>query len=258
MNTVHTHLMKPVNERCSERNNTDLVGVTWPRAGAQKSRVGQEQYPRIAGQIAIWASGGSDSGSERPLAAPRSIVVRETIARISARSKDLNHDHIIEDRQGFRSAPEIASAPALSELPIGGSRWVDCGAADPGPIYRARKRAEDICVSCTIVVQEDEWLREVGLEYMVCSTGWQYCRYSEETSWEVWTNRVEVQRKVDRASRTFVRTVVEAFELPLGTTVVARVFVHFERAVVAYSVSGVREPEDVGEGDRHRQEFWRP
>ncbi|XP_003367304.1 probable deoxycytidylate deaminase [Trichinella spiralis] len=32
---------------CSGRNNTDLVGVTWPRAGAQKSRVGQEQYPRI-------------------------------------------------------------------------------------------------------------------------------------------------------------------------------------------------------------------
>ncbi|XP_003367115.1 conserved hypothetical protein [Trichinella spiralis] len=65
---------------CSGRNNTDLVGVTWPRAGAQKSRVGQEQYPRIAGQIAIWASGGSESGSERPPAAPRSIVVRETMA----------------------------------------------------------------------------------------------------------------------------------------------------------------------------------
>ncbi|XP_003369565.1 putative Alpha-amylase [Trichinella spiralis] len=55
-----------INVFCSGRNNTDLVGVTWPRAGAQKSRVGQEQYPRIAGQIAIWASGGSESGSERP------------------------------------------------------------------------------------------------------------------------------------------------------------------------------------------------
>ncbi|KRX11966.1 hypothetical protein T07_2226 [Trichinella nelsoni] len=41
------------------------------------------------------------------------------------------------------SAPEIASAPAVSELPIGGSCWVDRGAADPGPIYRARKRAAD-------------------------------------------------------------------------------------------------------------------
>ncbi|XP_003371038.1 conserved hypothetical protein, partial [Trichinella spiralis] len=65
---------------CSGRNNTDLVGVTWPRAGAQKSRVGQEQYPRIAGQIAIWASGGSDPGSERPPAAPQSIVFLETMA----------------------------------------------------------------------------------------------------------------------------------------------------------------------------------
>ncbi|XP_003370564.1 putative nicotinate phosphoribosyltransferase, partial [Trichinella spiralis] len=37
-----------------------------------------------------------------------------------------------------------------------------------------------------------------------------------------------------------------------------RVFVHLERLVATYSVSGVREPEDVGEGDRHRQEFWRP
>ncbi|XP_003370734.1 hypothetical protein Tsp_09945 [Trichinella spiralis] len=70
---------KIFNYLCSGRNNTDLVGVTWPRAGAQKSRVGQEQYPRIAGQIAIWASGGSESGSERPPAAPRSIVVRETL-----------------------------------------------------------------------------------------------------------------------------------------------------------------------------------
>ncbi|KRX34714.1 hypothetical protein T09_13803, partial [Trichinella sp. T9] len=36
---------------------------------------------------------------------------------------------------GCRSAPEIASAPATSELPIGGSRRVDRGAADLGPIY---------------------------------------------------------------------------------------------------------------------------
>ncbi|KRY52724.1 hypothetical protein T03_7998 [Trichinella britovi] len=32
-----------------------------------------------------------------------------------------------------------------------------------------------------------------------CSTGCQYCRYSKETNWEVWTNRVEMQRKDDRA-----------------------------------------------------------
>ncbi|KRZ95662.1 hypothetical protein T08_4825 [Trichinella sp. T8] len=56
------------------RNNTDPVGVTWPRGGTQKSLVGQEQYPRATGQIAIWASGGSESESERPPAAPRSIA----------------------------------------------------------------------------------------------------------------------------------------------------------------------------------------
>ncbi|KRZ50123.1 hypothetical protein T02_1604 [Trichinella nativa] len=87
--------------RCTPGKPGEVSDVTWPRAGAQKSRVRQEQNPRNANQIAIWASGGSESGS----------------------------------------APEIASAPAASELPIGGSRRVDCGAADPGPIYRARMRA---------------------------------------------------------------------------------------------------------------------
>ncbi|KRX37883.1 hypothetical protein T05_14362, partial [Trichinella murrelli] len=55
--------------------------------------------------------------------------------------QDPNHDHIIGCRRGCRSAPEIASAPAASELPIGGSRRVDRGPADLGPIYMARKRA---------------------------------------------------------------------------------------------------------------------
>ncbi|KRY34762.1 hypothetical protein T01_1271 [Trichinella spiralis] len=182
---------------CSGRNNTDLVGVTWPRAGAQKSRVGQEQYPRIAGQIAIWASGGSESGSERPPAAPRSIVVRETMA-------------------SFRSAPEIASAPAASELPIGGS-----------------------------LVQEDALvarsrLRIRGLQYWL-----QYCRIPKSRIGKC--GRTESKCKEGRSSERLV-----------GTTVVARVFVHFERAVATYRVSGVREPEDVREGDRHRREFLDP
>ncbi|KRX11784.1 hypothetical protein T07_3538 [Trichinella nelsoni] len=59
------------------------------------------------------------------------------------------------------SAPEIASAPA-----------------ETGEIYGIG----GICVS---------W-------YDSCTRG-RYCRYSKETSWEVWTNRVEVQRKDDRA-----------------------------------------------------------
>ncbi|KRZ81328.1 hypothetical protein T08_9195, partial [Trichinella sp. T8] len=74
---------------CTGRNNIDPVCVTWPRGGTQKSRVGQEQYPRTAGQIAIWASGGSESGSERPPAAPRSIGVHETIKAAAVRPKGM-------------------------------------------------------------------------------------------------------------------------------------------------------------------------
>ncbi|XP_003368249.1 conserved hypothetical protein, partial [Trichinella spiralis] len=62
-----------------------------------------------------------------------------------------------------------------------------------------------------------------------------------------------------RSARKDDRARDSAFDLPLGTTVVARVFVHFERAVATYSVSGVREPEDVREGDRHRRDpltYW--
>ncbi|KRX53540.1 hypothetical protein T09_4733 [Trichinella sp. T9] len=51
----------PVN--CSERNNTDLVGVTWPGAGGRKSRVGRGQYPHPVGQIVISAYG--SPGRER-------------------------------------------------------------------------------------------------------------------------------------------------------------------------------------------------
>ncbi|KRZ81219.1 hypothetical protein T08_11237 [Trichinella sp. T8] len=146
--------------------------------------------------------------------------------------EDPNHDHLIGCRRGCRSAPEIASAPAASELPIGGSRR--CG---------------------TTVVQEDELVASsLALNTRVCSTGCQYCRYSEESSWEVSTNRVEVQRKDDRARDSCVPE-RKAFELPLETTVVARIFVHFECAVATCSVSGVRESEDVREGDRHQQEF---
>ncbi|KRX33810.1 hypothetical protein T05_13206 [Trichinella murrelli] len=54
---------------CYERNDTNLVGATCPRAGAQRSRVKQEQYPRTTGQIALLASGGTGLRSERPPAA---------------------------------------------------------------------------------------------------------------------------------------------------------------------------------------------
>ncbi|KRZ61979.1 hypothetical protein T02_13482, partial [Trichinella nativa] len=70
----------------------------------------------------------------------------------------------------------------------------------------------------------------------------------------MWTNRVEVQRKDDRARDSYVPE-RKAFELPLGTTVVARIFVHFERAVATCSASGVGEPEDVREGDRHQSTY---
>ncbi|KRZ51096.1 hypothetical protein T02_7756 [Trichinella nativa] len=68
-----------------------------------------------------------------------------------------------------RSAPEIASAPAASELPIGGSRRVDRGPADLGPIYMARKRAADTYTYIHIPrsVPKTSWLRAVGFEYVV-------------------------------------------------------------------------------------------
>ncbi|KRZ53672.1 hypothetical protein T02_992 [Trichinella nativa] len=121
--------------------------------------------------------------------------------------KDPNHDHLIGCRRGCRSAPEIASAPAVSELPIGGSRRIDRGPADLDSIYMARKLAADIdvCVSCcTTVLQADELIARSWFRKRGCSTGGQYCRYSKETNWEVWTNRIELQRKDDRARDSYV------------------------------------------------------
>ncbi|KRY28675.1 hypothetical protein T01_8996, partial [Trichinella spiralis] len=88
-------------------------------------------------------------GSERPFAAPRLTVVRETMARTPARSKDLNHDDIIGCRQGFRSAPEMASAPRRASGPLV-VRVSQPRGAEPGSIYRARKCAvSHLCNSCT-------------------------------------------------------------------------------------------------------------
>ncbi|KRX33017.1 hypothetical protein T09_10682, partial [Trichinella sp. T9] len=86
-------------------------------------------------------------------------------------------------------------------LPIGGSRRVDRGPADPGPIYMARKRAAGIYIyihisrpvrisvytrvrQCgTTVVPEDELVASsLALNTWFCSTGCQHCRYSEESS----------------------------------------------------------------------------
>ncbi|KRZ62320.1 hypothetical protein T02_1067 [Trichinella nativa] len=58
-----------LNKMCYERNDTDLVRVTQPWAGAQWSRVEHVQCPRTTGQIAILASGGTGLGSARPTAA---------------------------------------------------------------------------------------------------------------------------------------------------------------------------------------------
>ncbi|KRY50128.1 hypothetical protein T03_13719 [Trichinella britovi] len=58
----------PPRKPVSERNNTDLVGVTWPGAGGRKSRVGRGQYPHTVGQIVISAYGSPGWGSERPRA----------------------------------------------------------------------------------------------------------------------------------------------------------------------------------------------
>ncbi|XP_003366034.1 conserved hypothetical protein, partial [Trichinella spiralis] len=89
-----------------------------------------------------------------------------------------------------------------------------------------------------------------ALEYVVCSTGCSIAVF----------RRVELGSvdEPSRSARKDDRARDSAFDLPLGTTVVARVFVHFERAVATYRVSGAREPEDVREGDRHRREFLDP
>ncbi|KRZ59136.1 hypothetical protein T02_7836, partial [Trichinella nativa] len=52
--------------QCSERNNTDLVGVTWPGAGGRKSRVRRGQYPHPVGQIVISAYGSPGWGQRDP------------------------------------------------------------------------------------------------------------------------------------------------------------------------------------------------
>ncbi|XP_003367429.1 conserved hypothetical protein [Trichinella spiralis] len=90
-----------------------------------------------------------------------------------------------------------------------------------------------------------------ALEYVVCSTGCSIAVF----------RRVELGSvdEPSRSARKDDRARDSAFDLPLGTTVVARVFVHFERAVATYRVSGAREPEDVREGDRHRRDpltYW--
>ncbi|KRX12474.1 hypothetical protein T07_14875 [Trichinella nelsoni] len=109
-------------KHCSERNNTDLVGVTWPRAGAQKPRVGQEQYPRTAGQIAIWASGGTKLGGREALCC----------APIDRRSQ--HNGEGLDRRRRWRAPPGDRAA-------YWWFAWVDPEATDPGSIYRARKRA---------------------------------------------------------------------------------------------------------------------
>ncbi|KRZ88937.1 hypothetical protein T08_12142 [Trichinella sp. T8] len=45
---------------CSERNNTDLVGVTWPGAGGRKSRVGRTipAHRRPDRYLGIWRPAG--------------------------------------------------------------------------------------------------------------------------------------------------------------------------------------------------------
>ncbi|KRX79040.1 hypothetical protein T06_3478 [Trichinella sp. T6] len=356
------------NQSCSGGKNTDPVGVTWPRGGTQKSRVGEEQYPRTTGQIAIWASGGSESESERPPAAPRSIAfARQWRARHKGGSGQTKGHG-----SGCRSAPEIASAPAASELPIGGSRRVDRGAADLGPIYMARKRAADISIRvCSVVVRQlykrTSWLEQFGFEYEVLqywlsvlpvfrrvelrsvdepSRSATEGRSSEGLLGYSYTSSVQSQRVALAESenqKTSAKEIAinKSFWTPIAahavedtpdppliiqstylvagrtnvicsflllhihisvenigmqirsnsdhqldslfhssspvchfsglllidranlfcakwTTVVARIFVHFERAVATCSVSGVREPEDVREGDRRQQEFLDP
>ncbi|KRX72638.1 hypothetical protein T06_8701, partial [Trichinella sp. T6] len=119
------------------------------------------------------------------LAAPsrgqKGFLLRPDLSAINERSKDPNHDHLIGCRRGCRSAPEIASAPAASGLPIGGSRRIDRGPADLDSIYMARKHAADIHRQ-----NRDLYLNLIASSLAsnpwFCNTGCQYCRYSEEST----------------------------------------------------------------------------
>ncbi|XP_003368656.1 hypothetical protein Tsp_13650, partial [Trichinella spiralis] len=100
--------------------------------------------------------------------------------------------------------------------------WVDRGAADPGPIYRARKRAAPytwierdtsvcVCVSSTIVVQEDALvarsrLRIRGLQYWL-----QYCRIPKSRIGKC--GRTESKCKEGRSSERLVGTLLKGIRL---------------------------------------------
>ncbi|KRZ66539.1 hypothetical protein T10_10220 [Trichinella papuae] len=209
---------------CSERNNTDPVGVTWPRAGDQKSRVGREQYPRTVGQIAIWAFWRQRAGVREAPCCARLTVAHQRIRPFSS---------LIGIRQGFRSAPELASAPAASELPIGGA----CGST-AGPLTLALYIGPEI-VPKVVVDSHDRVIgvRKYWLAVFAIS------------------GRGELE-VLDEPSRSAYGRTIE--RETLGTTVVARVRTLRALAVVAYRGSGDSEPENVSEGDRRRLELWYP
>ncbi|KRX31632.1 hypothetical protein T05_3709, partial [Trichinella murrelli] len=127
------------------RNNTDPVGVTRPRGGTRKSRVGKNNTrappARSLSEHLAAPSRGQKGLLLRPDLSAFARQLRARLVIMTGSLEDPNHDHLIGCRRGCRLAPEIASAPAASELPIGGSRRVDRGPADLGPIYMARKRA---------------------------------------------------------------------------------------------------------------------
>ncbi|KRX63272.1 hypothetical protein T06_3298 [Trichinella sp. T6] len=149
INNNISHFLKLGSNVCTGQNNTNPVGVILPRGGTQKSRVGQDNTRAPPARSLSGRLAALSRGQKGPLLRPD----------LSAFARQWRARHI--GGSGCRSAPEIASAPAASELPIGGSRRVDRGAADLSPIYMARKRAAGIsirvCVSSgTTVVQEDE------------------------------------------------------------------------------------------------------
>ncbi|KRZ96473.1 hypothetical protein T08_15845 [Trichinella sp. T8] len=101
---------------CYERNDTDLVRVTQPWAGAQWSRVEHEQCPRTAGQIAILASGGTGLGSARPTAATLIALRFKNVDRLCIIFRSEQDSFDGAPRRPFRAGQQVRELGGIVQL----------------------------------------------------------------------------------------------------------------------------------------------
>ncbi|KRY50038.1 hypothetical protein T03_1545 [Trichinella britovi] len=101
---------------CYERNDTDLVRVTQPWAGAQWSRVEHEQCPRTTGQIAILASGGTGLGSARPTAATLIALRFKNVDRLDIIFRSEQDSFDGAPRRPFRAGQQVRELGGIVQL----------------------------------------------------------------------------------------------------------------------------------------------